>query len=75
MTIEQAVLQNLQALPLEKKQEVLDFVEFLRSKAAPNRPRRNPIGRFGSLQIDISEDDIAKARHEMWANFSRDIQV
>jgi hypothetical protein len=30
MTIEQAVLENLRDLPLDKQQEVLDFAEFLR---------------------------------------------
>lgn len=75
MTVEQAVLQSLQALPSDKKQEVLDFVEFLRSKTMANQARRNPIGLFAHLQIDISEDDIAEARHEMWGNFPRDIQL
>jgi hypothetical protein len=29
MTIEQAVVEKLRVLPVEKQQEVLDFVEFL----------------------------------------------
>jgi hypothetical protein len=29
MTLEQAVLEGLKALPIEKQQEVLDFVDFL----------------------------------------------
>ena len=29
MTIEQAIVEKLRALPVEKQQEVLDFVEFL----------------------------------------------
>ena len=32
MGIEQAVLEKLRALPPEKQQEVLDFVEFLQAK-------------------------------------------
>jgi hypothetical protein len=32
MSIEQAVLEKLQALPLNKQQEVLDFAEFLCQK-------------------------------------------
>lgn len=32
MSIEQAVLENLKTLPIEKQQEVLDFVKFLQSK-------------------------------------------
>jgi 5-methylcytosine-specific restriction endonuclease McrA len=58
MTIEQAVLENLRGLPTEKKQEVLNFVEFLRSKTTPKQPRRNPIGLFAHLRIHISASDI-----------------
>jgi hypothetical protein len=32
MSIEQAVLEKLKTLPIDKQQEVLDFVEFLQSK-------------------------------------------
>jgi siroheme synthase (precorrin-2 oxidase/ferrochelatase) len=32
MNIEQAILTNIQALPPDKKQEVLDFIEFLAQK-------------------------------------------
>ncbi|MDV2992372.1 MAG: hypothetical protein N4J56_002026 [Chroococcidiopsis sp. SAG 2025] len=32
MSIEQTVLEKLKTLPIEKQQEVLDFVEFLQSK-------------------------------------------
>lgn len=30
MNIEQAVLENLRELPIDKQQEVLDFIKFLR---------------------------------------------
>jgi hypothetical protein len=33
MSIEQAVLERLRTLPTHKQQEVLDFVEFLQTKA------------------------------------------
>lgn len=32
MTIEQTILTNVQSLPPDKKQEVLDFIEFLAQK-------------------------------------------
>ncbi len=32
MSIEQTVLEKLKTLPIDKQQEVLDFVEFLQSK-------------------------------------------
>ena len=73
MTIEDAVLQNLQTLPFEKKQEVLDFVEFLHRKSVPKQFRRNPIGLFAELKLDITEADIAEARRELWGKFPREI--
>lgn len=36
MSIEQAVVEKLKTLPVEKQQEVLDFVEFLQSKTLNN---------------------------------------
>jgi hypothetical protein len=33
MSIEQAVLEQLRTLPINKQQEVLDFAEFLQTKA------------------------------------------
>ncbi|MEZ4863323.1 MAG: DUF2281 domain-containing protein [Caldilineaceae bacterium] len=75
MTIEQAVLQHLTTLPVEQKQEVLDFVEFLQTKRKMKQPRRNPIGLFADLQIQITAQDIAEARQEMWGNFPKDITL
>ena len=37
MTIEQAVLENLKVLPLGRKQEVLEFTEFLSAKEQSGR--------------------------------------
>lgn len=75
MTIEQAVLQQLQTLSLEKKQEVLDFVEFLQAKRTAKYQRRNPIGLFADSQLQITTEDIDEALQEMWGNFPRDITL
>lgn len=52
MSIEQTVVEKLRALPPEKQQEVLDFVEFLQAKT-PRRELSNqdgkPVGSFLSL--------------------------
>ncbi len=72
MTIEQAVLEKLQTLPPDKQQEVLDFVEFLQHKIAPRHPRRSTFGLLADLNIDITREDIAEARREMWGNFPRE---
>jgi hypothetical protein len=75
MTIEQAVVEKLRALPVEKQQEVLDFVEFLHCKGVPKPPRRSLKGLWADLRIDITEADIAEVRREMWGDFPRDIEL
>lgn len=72
MSIEEMVLEKLRGLPAEKKQEVLDFVEFLNHQSTSRRPRRSLKGLWKDLGVDITEEDIAEARREMWSNFPRD---
>ncbi|MBI3977116.1 MAG: DUF2281 domain-containing protein [Chloroflexi bacterium] len=69
MDIEQSVVEKLRALPPEKQQEVLDFVEFLYERSGAKRPRRSLKGLWADLGVDITEEDIAEARREMWGNF------
>jgi Protein of unknown function (DUF2281) len=73
INLEQAVLENLRQLPLDKQQEVLDFAEFLRRKTPPNRPRKSLRGLCADLNIQLSEEEITAARQEMWVNFPREI--
>ncbi|MEN3331266.1 MAG: hypothetical protein V7641_631 [Blastocatellia bacterium] len=69
--IEQTVLEKFRALPPDKQQEVLDFVEFLEQKNGVNQPR-SVLGALAHLGIHVSEEDIAEARREMWGNFPRE---
>jgi mRNA-degrading endonuclease RelE of RelBE toxin-antitoxin system len=73
MTIEQQVLEKLRDLPPDKQKEVLDFVDFLKEKTSPEKPRRSLRGLWANLNINITEEDIAQARREMWGNFPRDL--
>ncbi|MBD2384754.1 DUF2281 domain-containing protein [Cylindrospermum sp. FACHB-282] len=75
MTIEQTVLENLRELPPDKQQEVLDFIQFLKQKSLPKKPRRSLYGLWSDLDIEISEKDITEARQEMWGNFPKDIPL
>ncbi|MFN0101117.1 MAG: hypothetical protein ACKV2U_03385 [Bryobacteraceae bacterium] len=68
--IEEAVIANLRQLPLDKQQEVLDFASFLKSKEP--RPLEILEGLWVGQGVDISEEDIAELRREMWAKFPRD---
>ena len=73
MTIAQQVVERLRDLPPEKQQEVLDFAESLRGKNPTGNPRRSLRGLWKDLNIEITEEDIAEARREMWGNFPRDL--
>ena len=73
MTIEEMVLEKLRELPPEKQKEVLEFVESLKPFGGTIKPLRSLEGLLEDLNIDITEEDIAEARREMWGNFPRDI--
>jgi len=74
MSIEEAVLERLKALPPDKQREVLDFAEFLQQRAVQGKwPRQSVKGLWtGLIEKPITEEDIAKARREMWGNFPRE---
>ncbi len=72
MTVEQAVVEKLRELPLERQQEVLNFVEFLQQKSEPKRPHRSLMGIGADLGVKITREDIDEARREMWGDFPRE---
>ncbi|MGL5193753.1 MAG: DUF2281 domain-containing protein [Chroococcales cyanobacterium] len=72
MNLEQAVLEKLRTLTPDKQQEVLDFAEFLHQKNTQKRPLKSVKGLWADLKVDITEEDIAQARKEMWGNFPRE---
>lgn len=74
MTVAEKVLAKLRELPPEKQQEVLKFVESLKSDNGPRKPLRSLEGLLEDFNFDITEEDIAEARREMWGNFPRDIE-
>jgi len=73
VTLEEQVLEKLRELSAEKQKEVLDFVESLKDKNGAKTPRHSLRGLWKDLHIEITEEDIAEARREMWGNFPRDI--
>jgi len=73
MNLEEAVLERLRHLPVDKQQQLLDFAEFLYQKTTLKTPLRTVGGLCADLKVDITEEDIAQARQEMWGNFPRDI--
>ena len=75
MSIEKSVLEKLLKLPMERQKEVLDFVETLEKKTGTPRRRRSLKGLWADLGAEVSPEDIAEARREMWGNFPRDIEL
>lgn len=72
MTVEEAVLEKVKVLPPNRKQEVLDFVEFLESREAVKNPSRSLKGALADLNIKISDEDMREARNEMWRGYTED---
>lgn len=72
MSIEKSVLEKLLKLPVERQKEVLEFVESLEKNAGPQRRRRSLKGLWADLGAEISPEDIAEVRREMWGGFPRE---
>ena len=75
MTIDPQFLEKLRHLTPEKQEEVMKFVDSLLEASNRKQPRRSLLGLWSDLNINITEDDIAEARREMWGNFPRDIEL
>ncbi|NEQ69932.1 MAG: DUF2281 domain-containing protein [Symploca sp. SIO1B1] len=73
MSIEESVLERLRQLPLDKQQELLDFAEFLYQKIVFKSSLSSVKGLCADLKVDITEEEIAEVRKEMWGNFPKDI--
>ena len=71
MSIEKSVLEKLAKLPVEKQKEVLEFVESLEKKGGSKTRRHSLKGLWKHLGIEVSPEDIAEARGEMWGGFPR----
>jgi hypothetical protein len=71
MSIEKSVLEKLLKLPADKQKEVLDFVETLEKKGGSTRRRRSLKGLWADLGTEVSPEDIAEVRREMWGGFPR----
>ncbi len=72
MTVEEVLIEKIKVLPMNRKQEMLDFAEFLGQKEVAPIPRRSLYGILADAEVNISDEDIAEARREMWENFPRE---
>jgi hypothetical protein len=69
MSVAEKVVERLSALPPDKQQEVLEFVESLSEEAGPNSPLFNPEGLWAGRGCDIAPEELAEARRDMWSRF------
>jgi hypothetical protein len=58
---------------VDKQQQLLDFAEFLSQRMTFKTPLQSVKGLCADLKVDVSAEDIAQARQEMWGNFPKDI--
>jgi hypothetical protein len=72
MSLEQAILDAVRALPAEKQQEILSHAARLRDESVKRRPFRSVKGLWADLGVSLSSDEIEQNRNEMWKNFPRD---
>lgn len=66
------IADKIRSLPADKIGEVDDFVEFLRQRAVQRQPGESLHGLWADLDIDITAEDIAEVRREMWGGFPRE---
>jgi len=72
MINEEVLLEQIKVLPPDLKQEVSHYIEFLQTKIKNTTPRVSLEGIWADMNVNISEEDIAEARKEMWSNFPRE---
>jgi hypothetical protein len=72
MSLEQAILEAVRALPAEKQQEVLNHAARLRDHARKKSPFKSVKGLWADLGISLSPDEIEKNQRDMWRSFPRD---
>jgi Protein of unknown function (DUF2281) len=72
MSLDESFLEKLRDLPPDKQREAIDFVEYLHKKSAATGPKRSLKGIWSDLGVDITGEDIAQARSEMWGKFPRE---
>jgi hypothetical protein len=67
------LVEKVRLLPVDKQRSVLDFVEYLIHKSTPKAPRQSARGLWADLDVKVTDEDLARARREMWGNFPRDL--
>jgi hypothetical protein len=72
MSLEQAILDAVRALPAEKQQEILSHAARLRDESVKKKPFKSVRGLWADLGISLSSGEIEENQSDMWQNFPRD---
>ena len=72
MSVEQAILEAVRALPADKQKEILEHAQRLRQESPAVHPRRSGKGLWADLNITLTAEEIEENQREMWKNFPRD---
>ena len=72
MSLEQAILDVVRALPPDKQQEILSHAARLRDESLKKKPFRSVKGLWADLGISLSAGEIEENQQEMWRDFPRD---
>ena len=72
MSLEQAILEAVRALPAEKQQEILNHAAKLRDEAGKKVPFRSVRGLWKDLGVSLSPEGIEDNQRDMWRNFPRE---
>lgn len=75
MSIKETILEKLETLPPDQKQEVLSFIGRLQRKNQKESHRHSLKGLWADLNVDVTSEDIAFVRREMWGNFPRKFNI
>jgi len=71
VNIQRSVVEILEVLPPDKQQELLRFAESLQAQNMAEKPRKSLKGIWSDLEINLTEEDLAEARREMWGDFPK----
>lgn len=72
MSLEQAILEAVRALPAEQQQEVLNHAARLREEVGRTSPFKSVRGLWADLGISLSHEEIEENQRDMWRNFPRE---
>src|ERR1700683_3930651 len=72
MSLEQAILDAVRALPAEKQQEILSHAARLRDESVKKKPFKSVRGLWADLGVSLSAGEIEENQQDMWKNFPRD---